>query len=75
MQAPTQGTRRNYTKDPSFIDGLRVVFFIADEPTGYDQVELLDWVWPSSGPKRKGERQVLPATVTAGHQRHRKSLR
>ncbi len=43
--------RTNYTEDPYFTDGLRVVFFLGEEPTSYAEVELLDWRWPEAGPE------------------------
>lgn len=49
-EASRDEPRTNYTKDPYFTDGLRVVFFISAEPVSYDEIELLDWRWPESGP-------------------------
>ncbi len=43
--------RTNYTNDPYFTDGLRVVFFLSGDPVSYDEIELLDWRWPESGPE------------------------
>jgi hypothetical protein len=45
--------RTNFTKDPYFTDGLRVVFFLSDEPVSYDEIELLDWQWPEAGPNEE----------------------
>lgn len=39
--------RRNLTGDPYFTDGLRAVLVIADTPTQINQIELLNWEWPS----------------------------
>lgn len=38
--------RGNYTGDPYFTDGYRVVFFLADEPTALGDIELL-WELPT----------------------------
>lgn len=38
--------RRNYTGDPYFTDGLRVVLYLTDEPVSLLEVEMVDWEDP-----------------------------
>lgn len=40
--------RYNYTHDPYITDGLRVVLFLGDQPTEIDEIDWLDWEWPSA---------------------------
>ncbi len=35
--------RYNYTLDPYYTDGLRVVFFLSEQTTDFDEIERLDW--------------------------------
>jgi hypothetical protein len=42
MESP----RYNYTLDPYFTDGLRVVLFLTDTPVAYDEIKWLDWELP-----------------------------
>ncbi|HIF96856.1 MAG TPA: hypothetical protein EYQ54_07500 [Myxococcales bacterium] len=41
--ATPQAPRYNYTLDPYFTDGLRVVLFLSDELRGYNDIESLGW--------------------------------
>jgi len=41
--ASTTSPRYNYTKDPYYTDGLRVVMLLSEEPLNYDQVKHLGW--------------------------------
>lgn len=36
----------NYTQDPYYTDGLRIVLFMSEDPVPITKVELLDWVIP-----------------------------
>ena len=38
--------RYNYTKDPFYTDGLRVVLFLSESRQRLDQIERLDWAEP-----------------------------
>ena len=38
---------RNYTKDPYFTDGLRVVLFVDEATNSYDEIHWLDWELPA----------------------------
>ncbi len=40
--APYDSPRGNLTGDPYFTDGRRVVMWISGEPTGLDEIEVLD---------------------------------
>jgi hypothetical protein len=39
--------RTNYTHDPYITDGLRLVLFLGEERTEIDEIDWLDWEWPS----------------------------
>ena len=41
-----EAPKHNYTRDPYFTDGLRVVLFLNEEPTAIDEVVWHDWEWP-----------------------------
>ncbi len=41
--------RRNFTHDPFYTDGLRVVMVLTEEARGIDEVDWLDWEWPAEG--------------------------
>ncbi|MEH6581479.1 MAG: LssY C-terminal domain-containing protein [Halioglobus sp.] len=41
--ATTVSPRYNYTKDPYYTDGLRVVMLLGEEPLNYNQIHRLDW--------------------------------
>lgn len=43
--------RYNYTHDPYFTDGLRVVLFVSQDYVSPDKLELLPWEWPVPGAK------------------------
>jgi hypothetical protein len=45
--APFDQPRHNLTGDAFFTDGLRAVFFMSEEPVGYDKVDILDWERPA----------------------------
>jgi hypothetical protein len=36
----------NYTDDPYFTDGLRIVLFLSEKPVAYNQINWLDWERP-----------------------------
>jgi hypothetical protein len=38
--------RYNYTDDPYYTDGLRVVLFLSEAPVAYDEINWLDWERP-----------------------------
>jgi hypothetical protein len=44
--APIDAPRYNYTRDPYFTDGLRLVVFLADHRVAYEAMELLKWETP-----------------------------
>ena len=51
--------RYNYTDDPYFTDGLRIVLFLSKTPVEYDQINWLDWEHPRgrlSNKERKSEK-------------------
>jgi hypothetical protein len=39
--------RRNYTEDPYYTDGLRVVLIVGEHRSDLTGLELLPWEWPS----------------------------
>ena len=39
--------RRNYTKDPYYTDGLRVVLIVGEDRSALTGLEFLPWEWPS----------------------------
>jgi hypothetical protein len=41
--AATQNPRFNYTGDPYWTDGLRLVMWLSIEPVAYNRVELVPW--------------------------------
>jgi hypothetical protein len=41
--APIEKPHYNYTKDPYYTDGRRVVLILADDRVSLDQIERLDW--------------------------------
>ncbi len=41
-----EAPRYNYTKDPFYTDGLRVVLFLSESRQRLDQIERLDWAQP-----------------------------
>lgn len=41
--ATTVSPRYNYTKDPYYTDGLRVVMLLGEAPLSYDQIHRLGW--------------------------------
>jgi hypothetical protein len=41
--ATPQAPRHNYTGDPYFTDGLRVVLWMSEEPVSYKSIEGLQW--------------------------------
>ena len=41
--ATLDSPRFNYTNDPYYTDGLRVVLFLAEEPHNYQEIEWLEW--------------------------------
>jgi hypothetical protein len=48
--ASPEAPRHNYTLDPYFTDGLRVVLFLSDELRGYNDIQWLEWeVLPARG--------------------------
>jgi hypothetical protein len=46
-RAGRDAPRYNYTRDPYVTDGLRIVLFPGEEPTMLDDIEWLDWEWPT----------------------------
>ncbi len=44
----TEAPRRNYTRDPYFTDGLRLVLFLGEERTEIADTDWLDWEWPAA---------------------------
>jgi hypothetical protein len=43
-----EAPRRNYTEDPYYTDGLRVVLIVGEDRTELTDLEYLPWEWPSS---------------------------
>ena len=41
-----EAPRYNYTRDPYFTDGLRVVLFLDEQYVSSDRLEMLDWESP-----------------------------
>ena len=58
--ATTESPRYNYTKDPYYTDGLRVVILLAEEPLNYDQIENLGWARP---PPREQVVEEIPQST------------
>ncbi len=48
-ESTREDPRRNFTRDPYFTDGLRLVVFLTREPTAEDEIDWIDWVWPKVG--------------------------
>jgi LssY C-terminus len=46
VAATPQAPLHNYTGDPYFTDGLRLVMWLSDQPVGYHQVEIVPWATP-----------------------------
>jgi hypothetical protein len=44
--APMDAPRYNYTRDPYFTDGLRLVVFLAERRVAYGEIERLEWETP-----------------------------
>jgi hypothetical protein len=42
-----EAPRRNYTEDPYYTDGLRVVLIVGEDRTALTGLEYLPWTWPS----------------------------
>jgi len=42
-----EAPRFNYTRDPYYTDGLRVVLFLGEGPFGLDEIEYLPWEQPA----------------------------
>jgi hypothetical protein len=42
-EAVKQQPRRNYTKDPYWTDGQRLVLFVTDEKVPLEKTKVLDW--------------------------------
>jgi hypothetical protein len=45
--APISAPRRNLTGDPCFTDGLRTVLWISNDPVDFEEVEFVEWEFPS----------------------------
>ncbi|WP_345315126.1 LssY C-terminal domain-containing protein [Ferrimonas gelatinilytica] len=45
-RASWEDPKFNYTKDPYFTDGLRVVLFLAPSPTALGDIDFLSWATP-----------------------------
>ncbi|UCE62664.1 MAG: LssY C-terminal domain-containing protein [Nitrospirota bacterium] len=45
--------RFNYTKDPYYTDGLRIVLFLTENPLAYDEIQGLDWEQPATRLKKE----------------------
>jgi hypothetical protein len=41
-----ESPRHNYTEDPYYTDGLRVLLFLTKDTVGLDQIEWVDWETP-----------------------------
>lgn len=44
--APIEEPRYNYTNDPYYTDGLRLVLILAEDTVSLDQIESLEWAMP-----------------------------
>ena len=44
--ASFEAPRYNYTNDPYFTDGLRLVLFLSKNPVAYEEIQWLDWEDP-----------------------------
>ena len=47
--AGIRSPRFNYTGDPYWTDGLRMVIEISDQPVPVSEVETFTWEWPEPG--------------------------
>ncbi len=45
-RSTTEAPRYNYTRDPYYTDGLRVIVLLGEEPVNYDQIQDLGWEYP-----------------------------
>jgi hypothetical protein len=52
--------RYNFTLDPYFTDGLRVVLFLTDEAVGFDEIDWLEWEDPTAEAHRIRARSERP---------------
>ena len=43
----------NYTNDPYYTDGLRIVLFLIENPVAYDEIIWLDWEQPATRLKKE----------------------
>jgi hypothetical protein len=43
---PLDAPRYNYTRDPYFTDGLRLVVFLSKDRVAYDEIQFLEWEAP-----------------------------
>jgi hypothetical protein len=46
---------QNYTRDPYFTDGLRLVLFSSDVERSYDEIDMLEWAIPQFRPRETEE--------------------
>jgi hypothetical protein len=44
--APISNPRKNLTGDPYFTDGFRVVLWVSSDPSGFEELEILEWEVP-----------------------------
>jgi hypothetical protein len=47
--APPDEPRQNYTEDPCFTDGLRVVLLLDEQHVPVDRLDMLSWESPVEG--------------------------
>ena len=55
-----ESPRYNYTKDPYYTDGLRVVIFLSEERSSLDSIEFLRWEQPVERERKRSD-AVSPA--------------
>ncbi len=46
-ESTREAPRKNYTHDPYHTDGYRLVVFLTPDPTATDEIDWLDWEWPT----------------------------
>jgi hypothetical protein len=56
--APPDAPRENYTGDPYFTDGLRVVLMLSDVPVPAERLDMLPWESPVSAATQDGDSQT-----------------
>ena len=64
--APLDAPRYNYTQDPYYTDGLRLVLFLSEQPVASDEIELLEWAAPAPSLEVAGSSDDAPPPAGPG---------